>query len=70
MQELWESNDQEQPKTYQSFLKLAGAHKVAKPVETFEGLKKGDRTLPRELIDQAVKSLESEEGSTIEFYNH
>jgi len=57
------------PNAYQSFLKILSSNKLkpAKPVETFEGFKKGDFALPETLRDEAVENLSSN-GGTVDFY--
>jgi hypothetical protein len=41
--------------------------KPAKPVETFEGFKKGDFTLPDMLRDETTENIKSN-GETVDFY--
>ena len=45
---LYEMNDHKMPNAYQSFLNILSKNKLtpAKPIDTFEGFKKGDFNMP------------------------
>lgn len=66
---LYEMNDHKAPNAYQSFLNILAKNKLdpAKPIDTFEGFKKGDFSLPELLQDRNVEQI-GQNGEKLELY--